>query len=1330
MQSLYFSTSSSISFTKPYWPLRQRRLQVYLKQQLLTTSSSITTTTSKKKSTLLDHNNNNNNNNNKGKVLVIVESPAKAKTIQKFLNEQAAAAAATSSSSSSSSSSSTDESPSYIVDSCAGHIREISNEITNNTLVHTAFSLRLSDLGIDVFNQFKPVYKVINSKIEIVERLKEESEHASKIILATDEDREGEAISWHLIDVLKPTIPYERVVFHEITQSAIKNAFANPRSVDLNLVHAQEARSVLDKLAGFTLSPLLWRFVSAGLSAGRVQSCGLKLIAEREKLRWSFVSSQYHSLSALLTLPSSSSSSSSVNTIEAKLYSLNGLKVATERDFDGNTGEIRSSLTEKVHVLHGEECDHVMQWLSQDNNKVTFTIDQVQSKEIHKVPPPPYITSSLQQDGSRKLGLSPSRTMALAQTLYERGYITYMRTDSPTLSSNARQASIAMITELYGNNYLLSEKDGQHGNKGKNNNTPKNAQEAHEAIRPAEIEGRFRLPETLSSELAPEELRLYGMIFRRTLASQMTSSLSLSATVTIQACSDNNSNSGSNTEKQWQEATFRCSETSIVFPGYLRALSSRYSSGEAEKNLLHSLCKGQKLSLSKDSTWTKSSTTMNQSSLTETVGEAGEVEEVVEGSGGMSATGVEALAEEEEEEGAVSLSMPGLRSVSHDTRPPSRFTEASFIRELEKIGVGRPSTYSYILSVLRDRDYVLVDKQSLIPTVRGLLVASFLSEHFSSFVSEAFTAQMEELLDGVAKGEVEKATFLQSFYFGDDDKKKNMMESKEDELADDEEVKQTQTTKKKGLLTAVVELLEDEKIDRRDTRCLTLSYLSDLGKLRLSRNGVLFEKHSITTAAAGDTTITSSSSSVSDSTDEASDLVWKLPLDMERDLREITREKITEILTSQPSLQGRSLGIHPETNESISLRSGRFGKYLELRESQQPQLIDENQQNTKSGRQKKAVVRTMSVPSWLTEDTPLEDVLELMTLPKVLGNHPENEEEIISLELFSGDLCVVVRGEESLSQASILTPISLKHFTLDDALHVIQEAQRNTDSKEGKSLLRKQVISSSDLRELGEWEGKKVSIQLGRFGLYLRSGNIVAGLGKFDAKSITLEDAITILTRKQARKTKMSSAKKAKKTKATAVTTKTAKVSKSPAASAASGVLKAKKATSTTKKTKAVKSTTGATKSTTSRKKKATATTTTSEEETTASLTLNDDDVGEEEGKVVIGRKKSKVGVRRSAKKSESLIDGEEPIVTPDTVVEVKKPKRTKASTTKTTKTKVTRRKTSKVSSVNAAEEVDGEHVVGVEQKEDKEEQEVQSGGKRRSTKSSAITTPSTSSSS
>lgn len=947
-------------------------------------------------------------------------------------------------------------------------------------------------------------------------------------------------------------------------------------------------------------------------------------------------------------------------------------------------------MSEKVHVLHGEECDKVMQWLSQE--QMTFTIDQVQSKEIHKASPPPYITSSLQQDGSRKLGLSPSRTMALAQTLYERGYITYMRTDSPTLSSNAKQASIAMITELYGNAYLPSDKDGPIGNKGK---TPKNAQEAHEAIRPAEIEGRFRLPETLSSELAPEELRLYDMIFRRTLASQMASSLSLSATVTILAGSTENK------QEPWQEAAFRCSETSIVFPGYLRALSSRYSSGEAENNLLHSLSKGQKLSLSKDSTWTKSTTV--GSSLPETVGEAGEVEEVVEG--GTSA-GTEALVvEDEAEEGAVSLSMPGLRSVSHDTRPPSRFTEASFIRELEKIGVGRPSTYSYILSVLRERDYVLVDKQSLIPTVRGLLVASFLEEHFSSFVSEAFTAQMEELLDGVAKGEVEKATFLQSFYFGD---KKNMTESNDDQ--GDEEVK-----KKKGLLTAVVELLEDEKMDRRETRCLTLSHLSDLGKLRLSRNGVLFEKNPTGDAAITTTPTTSassSSSSASDSTDEASDLVWKLPLEMERDLREITREKIIEILTSQPSLQGRSLGIHPETNETISLRSGRFGKYLELRESLS---TEDSPSTTKSGRQKKAAVRTMSVPSWLTEDTSIEDVLELMALPKILGTHPENDKETISLELFSGALCVVVRGEESLSQASIVTPISLTNFTIQDALRIIQDAQRNTDTKEGKGLLRKQVISTSDLRELGEWEGKKVSIQLGRFGLYLRSGNIVAGLGKFDAKSITLEDAITILTRKQARKAKMSSASKAKKT--------TTAKSKSPAAGAAT-VLKAKKAASTTKKTKAaVKSTTGATKTTTRRKKATTATM--SEDEATASLTLNEDvQEEEEEGKVVVGRKKSKVGVRRSTKKSESL-DSEEPSVISESVeateddegVKVKKTRRTKASTAKTTKTKVTRRRSSKKTLI----EVDGEH--GVEQKEEEEEEELPSDGKRRRTKASTTTT-------
>eukprot|EP01031_Cornospumella_fuschlensis_P035626 gene35626-43210_t len=546
----------------------------------------------------------------KNRALVIVESPTKAKTIGAFLQ-------------------SNPEYQHYIVDSCAGHIREISSAVRDNRVIDANLNIKISDLGIDVFDNFQPDYRVMPQKREVIQRLKEHCKEVSEILLATDEDREGEAISAHLVEVLQPSIPYKRVVFHEITKAAIEKSFQQPRSIDTNLVSAQEARSILDKLAGYTLSPLLWRFMMYGLSAGRVQSCGLKLIAEKEKQRWDFKSSSYHTIDAMLTSTKVSSP------LVARLHTISALRVATDRDFDGLTGAIKVALQDKVAVLDTELSRWLMGELS---TRDTWQVVNKQSKVISKSPPLPFITSSLQQDSSRQLGYSPGRTMQLAQGLYERGYITYMRTDSPTLSDNAKAAATKLIANVYGQEYLASDSDKKH------KAAPKNAQEAHEAIRPAETNGLFRHPDSLRGELAGDEWRLYDLIFRRTVASFMKASESLSVTLTVSAGQiqlPNQENKG--------EALFRCSGTTVTSPGYLKVWDTEGSRNYGDNELTR-LEMGDKLTLMRnEEVWKQTTTVVGD----DDVGEGNDASPSVE---------------DNSDTNSPKLECPGLRSVGRATK--------------------------------------------------------------------------------------------------------------------------------------------------------------------------------------------------------------------------------------------------------------------------------------------------------------------------------------------------------------------------------------------------------------------------------------------------------------------------------------------------------------------------------------------------------------------------------------------------------------------------------------------------------------------------------------
>ena len=573
------------------------------------------------------------------KPLVIVESPAKAKTISKFLGNA------------------------FDVRASVGHVADLPSK----------------GLSIDVDNGFKPTYELTERGKTVVKDLRALVKDASELYLATDEDREGEAISWHLLEYLKPKIPVRRMVFHEITKSAIDHAVANPRGIDYGLVDAAETRRLLDRLYGYEVSPVLWRRVNRGLSAGRVQSPSVRLIVERERERIAFVEAGYWDLE-LLTATSPA--------FTATLVALDGTKVATGKDFQSD-GKPKA----KVVVVDEGRARSLAAAL----DTADFTVRSVEEKPYRSTPKAPFMTSTLQQEGGRKLRLSASQVMRVAQGLYERGYITYMRTDNVVLSADALAAVRDEVQRGYGAKFL-SPAPRQFSTK------IKNAQEAHEAIRPSTP---LRSPDSLSAELNGQELAMYRMIWQRTLASQMadaagtTVSVRLGATATV-------AGAGAPTD-----AEFAASGTTITFPGYRQVYvestdDSEPAAEEDREALLPPLVVGAPV--------------------------------------------------------AVATVTPN----GHTTSPPARYTEASLVKRLEELGIGRPSTWASIIQTVQDRGYVWKKGQALVPTWTAFAVVGLLEKHFDNLVDYAFTARIEEDLDSIARNERQKQDWLQDFYFGDD----------------------------------------------------------------------------------------------------------------------------------------------------------------------------------------------------------------------------------------------------------------------------------------------------------------------------------------------------------------------------------------------------------------------------------------------------------------------------------------------------------------------------------------------------------------------------------
>jgi DNA topoisomerase-1 len=583
---------------------------------------------------------------------VIVESPAKARTIAGYLGDD------------------------YMVESSIGHVRDLPKTAAEVPKSHK--SEKWARLGIDVDNDFKPLYVVSKEKKDHVKKLKTLLKDASELVLATDEDREGEAIAWHLLEVLNPRIPVKRMVFHEITPEAIQRAIDSPRELDRRLVDAQEARRLLDRLYGYEVSPVLWKKVKPRLSAGRVQSVATRIIVERERERMAFRSANYWDLTGTFAAEDE-------RPFTALLLELDGNRIATGKDFAQN------GTLAKADVVHLDEPS--AQGLVADLEDRSATVTSREAKPYRRRPAAPFITSTYQQEASRKLRLSSAQAMRVAQGLYERGYITYMRTDSTTLSDTAVAAARSQIAERYGSEYVP---DAPRSYQKK----VKNAQEAHEAIRPAG--DTFRTPEEVSAELNTQDQRVYELIWQRTVASQMTDATG--ETVTLRLGVDGRSG---------RRALFSTSGTVITHQGFLKvyveSTDEDDDSDDADEKRLPALQEGDRTHLR------------------------------------------------------------DLVAAGHDTQAPARYTEASLVKRLEELGVGRPSTYASIMGTIQARGYAWKRGNALVPSFLAFAVVTLLEQHFPNLVDYAFTAQMETDLDGIASGAEHAIPWLTDFYFGDDD---------------------------------------------------------------------------------------------------------------------------------------------------------------------------------------------------------------------------------------------------------------------------------------------------------------------------------------------------------------------------------------------------------------------------------------------------------------------------------------------------------------------------------------------------------------------------------
>ncbi len=863
------------------------------------------------------------------KPLVIVESPAKAKTLGRFLGTK------------------------YRVEASFGHIRDLPESAAD-----VPKEIKEKDwgrLGVDVDSDFTPYYVVPGGKRKQVAHLKTAVKEASEILLATDPDREGESISWHLKEVLKPKVPVHRIVFHEITEDAVNAALSHPGEVNENLVRAQESRRILDRLYGYTLSPLLWKKVQTGLSAGRVQSVAVRLIVEREEERRAFHSAEYWDLDATLR--------GEGRDFVATLVRLGDKRIASGKDFDASTGALKNP---NVRLLDGSTTTALVEAIRAN---LPWTVTSVEQRPGVERPAPPFTTSTLTQEASRKLGFSTERTMQVAQRLFQgletgqgqmEGLITYHRTDSTTLSDKALQESARVIGEMFGAEYYDGPRRYQ--------TRVKNAQEAHEAIRPTD----FRLaPSQLEGVLDADELKIYELVWKRTMASQMVDARVLRTTLEISAQGPGG-----------ETAVMSASGKAIEFAGFRRA----YVEGSDDP--------------------------------------AAELEE-------QEAILPQAKVGDRVDEGnRTAIALLGTEAKRHETTPPARFTEASLIKELERLGIGRPSTFAPTIATIVRRGYVFRQGKALVPSFTAFAVTKLLREHFGDFVETDFTAEMEEDLDEISRGERESIAFLREFYFGD--------------------------KKHRGLLPAVT-----QGADKAEYPVLDLGTDPESGeavRIRIGRFGPFVQ---VGEGGPGRTA--------------------SLPEEIAP--ADLKVEKALELVRAKAE-GPRTLGADPATGLNVYVMNGRYGAYVQL---------GETPEGKKAEKPKRASLQAGMTDATVT----LEEALKLLSLPRIVGLHPDDNEPIATN--FGRFGPYVKHGDEFRSLES---EEDVFNISFDAALELLRAPKQSR---------RRQGAAKKTLRELTH-DGTTLKVLAGRYGPYVTDGTTNASITKgMNPEALTWEQAQELL---------------------------------------------------------------------------------------------------------------------------------------------------------------------------------------------------------------------------
>ena len=928
------------------------------------------------------------------KTLVIVESATKARKIQPYLGDD------------------------YIVEASVGHIRDLPRGAADVPAKYKKEPW--ARLGVDTERGFAPLYVVSQDKKKKVADLRAKLKLCDELLLATDPDREGEAIAWHLLEVLKPTVPVRRMVFNEITKPAILAAAENTRELDAHLVDAQETRRILDRLYGYEVSPVLWKKVMPRLSAGRVQSVSTRVIVERERERMAFVSAEYWDLSAELDTGNAAADPDNPRTFSARLSTIDGSRVAQGRDFD-DRGRLRND-TVVVDKPRAEALATALEG-------VDLQVTGVEHKPYTRRPYAPFMTSTLQQEAGRKLHYTSERTMRIAQRLYENGHITYMRTDSTSLSAQGIQAARDQAGELYGSDFV-ADSPRRYDRK------VKNSQEAHEAIRPAGE--RFATPGELHGQLDTEEFRLYELIWQRTVASQMADAKGTSMKVTIAG----QATSG-------ERAEFSATGRTITFPGFLRAYveTTRNAEGRdvadnAEKRLPN-LSEGDALT-------------------------------------------------------ATQITADG-----HSTNPPARYTEASLVKKMEDLGIGRPSTYASIIKTIQDRGYVFPRGNALVPSWVAFAVVGLLEQNFASLVDYDFTSSMEDELDDIAAGEEDRTDWLTGFYFGNAE----ASDAKADSIA------------RQGGLKSLIDV-NLEQIDARSVNSLHLFDDSEARPVyvRVGRYGPYIER-------------------VVGRKEDGEPEYQRANLPESTTPDELTLE-FAEKLFATPQ-GGRELGANPANGRMIVAKEGRYGPYVtelvrdderataeaKAEEVVAAERAEEDAQRKAEGKRAKnwetktaaaqkekrinAIVEETLKPktaslfaSMEPASVTLADALQLLSLPREVG--VDDGEVITAQNGRYGPYLKKGSDSRSLAEESQIFTI-----TLDEARRIYAEPKR-----------RGRAATKPPLKALGDNDvsGKPMTVKDGRFGPYVTDGTTNASLRKGDSpETITDARANELLSERRAK---------------------------------------------------------------------------------------------------------------------------------------------------------------------------------------------------------------------